>query len=197
MKLLIIDNAEPEDAAFNQPLVTALSALVDATTVSHRQVTNDGQLLNAYNAVVLTGVPLHYSFETIAERSKRLGWLYTKNIPTLAVCLGHQSVGLAFGAYIIHEVEAENGPCTLHRVERPHDAIFHNLADSFDVEALHRGSISLPESFQLLASSATCKNQLMRHKTKPIYGMQFHPESSETGKTLLANFVDIARGMRA
>jgi len=68
------------------------------------------------------------------------------------------------------------------------DVIFEGLKTIFKVEQHHIKSITLPISFNLLASSGQCKNQIMKHNYKPIYGCQFHIEHS---LELLLNFVKI------
>ncbi len=194
MKTLIIDNTEAADAYYNIPLMAAVSQVSDCEVVPYRQAILDDSVLRRYGAVVLSGVPLGYSFDTIDERPQRLQWLRTSNVPVLGICLGHQSIGRVFGSEV-SAMEGEYDDCAVSTVED--DPIFSRLGSEFTVDAHHHASISLPLAFKQLASSATCTNQVMKHASKDIYGCQFHPEFSEVGQTFLQNFISIARSHQA
>lgn len=194
MNLLLIDNA-PRDPAFNQPLIAAMSALADYTVIAGDQLAPDGSAVRGFDAVVVSGVPRHYAFETIEPVRESLAWLHEINVPVVGICLGHQAIGTLFGAELIRDTEAELGERIASVVQA--DPIFDGLPAQFPIEALHRASITVPEDFRLLASTAECRNQMMRHVDRPIYSMQFHPELSEMGRKLLANFVRIAAAEKA
>jgi GMP synthase (glutamine-hydrolysing) len=69
--------------------------------------------------------------------------------------------------------------------------LFDKLPTVFDVMEDHCESISIPEGFELLASSDECINEAMQHKDKMIYGLQFHPEvSGNFGRVIIENFVN-------
>lgn len=187
MAILIVNNAEPEDVAFNQPLIETVSRLSDYKIAEYREVVLD----NTIEGIILSGVPLHYAFETVDDRQPHLAWLKHVTVPVLGICLGHQSIGVHYGQPILQDMEAEDDMVTL-QVLRD-DPLLQNMNGQMMVRAMHRASIPVPEEFVLLARTERCANQVMKHRDKPIYGMQFHPELSEQTRRLVANFVAIVR----
>ena len=114
-------------------------------------------------------------------------------IPILGVCLGHQSIGAAFGGRIIRAPSVMHGK--LSNVSHDSKTIFRRLKNPFAAMRYHSLVIdakSLPP--ELLVSAQTADGVIMgvRHKSFPIEGVQFHPESilAEEGKNLLKNFLD-------
>ncbi|HIA22627.1 MAG: aminodeoxychorismate/anthranilate synthase component II [Alphaproteobacteria bacterium] len=117
-------------------------------------------------------------------------------IPILGVCLGHQSIGQAFGANI------ERAPTPMHgklsNICHHKTDIFHGIASPFVATRYHSlivGNDSLPNCLEVTAETEDGLIMGLRHREYPIFGVQFHPESiaSENGHDLLANFLDIAR----
>lgn len=66
-----------------------------------------------FNGVVLSGVPVNYSFDTIDERAEHFKWLRTTSLPVLGICLGHQSMGEVFGASVFHPEQSSFGDLLL------------------------------------------------------------------------------------
>ena len=117
-------------------------------------------------------------------------------IPILGVCLGHQSIGQAFGANI------ERAPTPMHgklsNICHHKTDIFHGIASPFVATRYHSlivGNDSLPNCLEVTAETEDGLIMGLRHREYPIFGVQFHPESiaSGNGHDLLANFLDIAR----
>ena len=115
-------------------------------------------------------------------------------IPLLGVCLGHQSIAQAFGGKIIHAKKIMHGKTS--KIEHDNQGVFANLTSPFTATRYHSLVIereSCPECFDITAWS-TDDNEIMgiKHKTLPIEGVQFHPESilTEHGHDLLKNFLD-------
>jgi GMP synthase (glutamine-hydrolysing) len=187
MKILIVNNAEPADSEFNKPLIEYVSRLSPCDVVNYRNVEID----NGIDGVILSGVPLHYDFNSVEQRQPYMQWIHGTDIPVLGICLGHQSIGKLFGATIVENKEAENGIRTMHITKD--DPILRALPKNFQATTLHRASISLPDAFVLLANSGGCANEIMRHTRKRIYGLQFHPELSSSTEAILKNFIDIVR----
>ena len=154
----------------------------DLAVVEYRDVRLDASV----NGIIISGVPLHYAFETVDKRQAHIRWLADTTIPVLGVCLGHQSIGSFFGVHIIRDREAEKGLRSMQILRD--DPIFQNMSDGFAAITLHRASIPVPDDFVSLARSEQCANQIMRHRQRPIYGMQFHPELSPASEKLIGNF---------
>ncbi len=118
--------------------------------------------------------------------------VYAKRVPILGVCLGHQAIGQAFGGKVVR------APMPVHGkpVEIQHDGktIFKDLENNFQAGRYHSLIVereSLPDCLEISASSPDGLIMAMRHKTYPIEGVQFHPESilTSAGKKLLQNFL--------
>ena len=114
-------------------------------------------------------------------------------IPILGVCLGHQSIGQAFGGKIIHAQTIMHGKTS--KISHNNKGVFRGIKDPFIATRYHSLVIdreSLPDCFDITAW--TDDNEIMgiKHKELAIEGVQFHPESilSEHGHDLLKNFLD-------
>ena len=109
--------------------------------------------------------------------------------PVLGVCLGHQIMGLLHGA----EIRTGELISKQEQVEIvKQDDLFSGVENNSLFKEGHSESITLPNEFDLLAKSETCANEAMKHRSKKLYGTQFHPEvSGDNGRQLLKNFLDI------
>ena len=117
---------------------------------------------------------------------------YCEKIPILGVCLGHQSIGQAFGGKIIHAKQLMHGKTTL--ISHNDIGVFHNLPNPFTATRYHSLSIeerSLPDCLEITARAEDGEIMGVRHKDLAIQGVQFHPESflTEHGHKLLRNFL--------
>lgn len=189
MGILVIDNVDPQDTAFNDPLRDYVSSRAKVTTVNYRNVPPAGELNARYAAVIISGAPLHYSNDTIDSRLSFMGWVQEVTVPVLGICLGHQNLSRLFGGMMIVDEEQENGECSL--VVLQDDPLLEAIQTGSEVRELHRVSVTLPGRFQQLARTEVCQNQVMKHVDKPIYGVQFHPELSDTGYIILGNFINL------
>jgi len=118
--------------------------------------------------------------------------------PLLGVCLGHQCIGAAYGGRIVRAGRLMHGKTSFIR----HDGrtIFDGLPNPFEATRYHSLLIereSLPSCLSVSAETAEGEIMAVRHRTYPVEGVQFHPESilTEAGKALLRNFLQ--GGMRA
>ena len=119
---------------------------------------------------------------------------FKNKFPILGICLGHQSIGQAFGAKIIKCKEIMHGK--IDEMEHNNHQIFSNIKKNFSATRYHSLVIdpnTLPSDFIITAQT---KNKIIMgiaHTLLPIYGFQFHPESIGThvGKTLLTNFLKL------
>lgn len=115
-------------------------------------------------------------------------------IPTLGVCLGHQGIGVAFGAKIARAPKPMHGKTSL--VRHTGSPLFAGLAAELEVMRYHSLVIdptSVPESLRVTATTMDGIIMGIDHVTHPIFGVQFHPESIGTpcGVQILANFLAI------
>lgn len=190
MKLLIIDNADAIDAQYNKTLVQTVSGLTECDVVNYKEIPPHEEITAMYDGIVLSGVPVHYSFETIQDRASYVSWLQYTHLPVLGICLAHEAIGILFGASIIENEEAETGIKTMETVK--HDPILQGIPSSFSAYANHRASITVPETFEVLVRSDVCGNEIMKHKERYMYGVQFHPEQSLHAEAFFKNFLIIA-----
>jgi GMP synthase (glutamine-hydrolysing) len=190
MKILVVNNAEPQDRDYNMLLMDAVSQFVDADIVDYRELTDMQESIANYGGVILSGVPVHYDYDTIDARLPYLQWIQEVQIPVLGICLGHENIGRLYGAAIYRDTESEHGLCSVQTMRD--DPLLEGIESGDEIFASHRASMSVPEGFMLLASTANCRNHIMKHAAKPIYGLQFHPELSETGIKMLGNFAKLA-----
>lgn len=117
---------------------------------------------------------------------------FDRKIPILGICLGHQAIGVAYGATVSHAKQIKHGKTS--QITHHHDDVFLNTDDPLEVMRYH-SLVILPETVPAcLLVTATAKDDhaimAVKHQMLPVYGMQFHPESIGTtdGKQLLANF---------
>lgn len=114
------------------------------------------------------------------------------DFPVLGICAGHQYMARFFGGVAKPAEKPEFGKVELTILKE--DVFFKKVPKKSIVWESHNDEVTkLPEDFELLASSEDCKIQAMRHKNKPFYGVQFHPEveNTEYGEQMFKNFVKI------
>jgi anthranilate synthase component 2 len=117
---------------------------------------------------------------------------YNNQVPILGVCLGHQSIGQAFGGKIIHAKKLMHGKTS--PIFHNGTGVFRDLPNPFTATRYHSLVIereSLPECLEITAWTEDGEIMGVRHKTLPVEGLQFHPESilTEYGHRLLENFL--------
>lgn len=124
---------------------------------------------------------------------------FSGKIPILGVCLGHQCLGYAFGGKIVRAQKLMHGKTSM--IKHDGKEIFKGIANPFEATRYHSLVIekeSLPDCLEITASTQDREQEIMavRHKTLPLWGVQFHPESILTteGKGILKNFLGIKRG---
>ncbi len=127
------------------------------------------------------------------ELIKQLGG----KVPLLGVCLGHQAIGQAFGGKVVHAGRVMHGKVS--RIRHTGKGVFRGLPDGFEATRYHSLVVakdSLPDCLEVTAWTEDDEGKVeeimgLRHKTLPIEGVQFHPESilTEHGHDLLKNFL--------
>ncbi len=119
---------------------------------------------------------------------------FAGRIPILGVCLGHQSIGYAFGGEIIHAKKLMHGKTSM--INHDGKTIFKNLPNPFEATRYHSLVIereSIPDELEISAETDDGEIMGVRHKEYIIEGVQFHPESilTKAGKDLLRNFLKL------
>lgn len=120
-----------------------------------------------------------------------------KKIPILGICLGHQSIGYAFGARVEKAEKVMHGKIS--SITHGEEGIFEQLPNPLDVMRYHSLIVektTLPDELKVTATSNDDQEIMaMVHEKYPLYGLQFHPESvgTETGKQMLSNFLNEIR----
>ena len=117
---------------------------------------------------------------------------FVGKIPMLGVCLGHQSIGQAFGGNIVHAKQLMHGKTSL--IHHKDAGVFKGLPDPYTATRYHSLVIeknTLPDCLEVTAWTEDGEIMGVRHKSLPIEGVQFHPESvlTEYGHELLDNFL--------
>jgi len=121
---------------------------------------------------------------------------FAGRVPILGVCLGHQSIGQAFGGRIVHAKRLMHGKTSA--IHHNHQGVFRGLPNPFTATRYHSLVIereSLPECLEVTAWTEDGEIMGVRHKTLAVEGVQFHPESilTEHGHDLLRNFLEMHR----
>ncbi|MBU1384320.1 MAG: aminodeoxychorismate/anthranilate synthase component II [Alphaproteobacteria bacterium] len=116
-------------------------------------------------------------------------------MPIFGVCLGHQAMGQAFGGDVIRAKALMHGKTS--PIEHAGKSVFRGLPSPFTATRYHSLAVkqeTLPDVLEVTAWTADGEIMGLAHRTRPIHGVQFHPESiaTEHGHDLLANFLDLA-----
>jgi para-aminobenzoate synthetase component 2 len=184
-KILVVDNYD--SFVFN--LVQYLGQLGAETTV----VRNDEISVEAaigFDGVLISpgpGTP-----ESAGISIPMIKFCAEKKIPLLGVCLGHQAIGVAFGATVSRAPELMHGKTS--EIIHNREGVFANLPSPFTATRYHSLAIeraTVPSELQITGETEGGIVMSVRHKSLPIEGVQFHPESvlTEHGHAMLANWL--------
>lgn len=114
------------------------------------------------------------------------------DLPVLGVCLGHQAMGQVYGGKVVQAREIMHGKTS--PITHDGTGVFAGLPSPFLATRYHSLAVDLPETSELVVNARTADGEIMglRHRTRPVHGVQFHPESiaSEHGHAILKNFLD-------
>ena len=183
-RVLVIDNYD----SFTFNLVQYLGELgAEATVVKNDEIDAAGVAAAAVDGVLVSPGPC-----TPNEAGVSLAAITSATVPVFGVCLGHQSIGQAFGGKVVRADRLMHGRTSpiLHQGE----GLFAGLPSPFEATRYHSLVVersSLPDCLAITAWTAEGEIMGLSHKTLPIEGVQFHPESILTaaGKALLANWL--------
>jgi len=188
--LLVIDNYD----SFTYNLVQYLGELgQQVRVVRNNEVSVDDVVRMCPEAIVISPGPCTPNEAGISLDV--IGRLAGK-IPILGVCLGHQAIGQAFGGKVIRAKEVVHGKTS--RVFHDDKGLFAGLPNPFEATRYHSLIVersSLPDCLEITAKTWDEEIMGLRHKTMPVEGVQFHPESflTKVGKDLLRNFLRLAK----
>lgn len=188
--ILLIDNYD----SFTYNLSHSLAELGAAIrVVRNDRISVDGALALQPSAIVLSPGPCApdqagICLELVAASA-------SLRIPLLGVCLGHQTIGQYFGGAVVRAPSPMHGKTSL--IHHQQDGLFADLPTPFSATRYHSLLVertSLPDALQVTAWSDDGLIMGLAHRSLPIFGVQFHPESiaSEFGRELLANFLALS-----
>lgn len=190
--LLMIDNYD----SFTYNLVQYLGELgQDVRVVRNDQITLDEIAALRPERIVISPGPCTPNEAGVSVPA--IG-AFAGRVPLLGVCLGHQSIGQAFGGKIVHAREIMHGKTSM--IHHKNVGVFRGLENPFEATRYHSLVIekdSIPDCLEITAWTQDANGNLdeimgVRHKTLAVEGVQFHPESilTQHGHDLLRNFLD-------
>jgi para-aminobenzoate synthetase component 2 len=185
-RILVVDNYD----SFVYNLVQYLGQLgAEVTVVRNDHV--DFSTLDAYDGILISpgpGTP-----EAAGSSIELVKYAAEHRVPLLGVCLGHQAIGVAFGATVSRAPELLHGKTSI--VEHTDKGLLENLPSPFTATRYHSLAIepkTLPEELEVTGKTETGVVMAIEHKELPISGVQFHPESvlTEHGHQMLGNWLE-------
>jgi anthranilate synthase component II len=188
--LLVIDNYD----SFTWNLVHYLGELgAEPVVVRNDKISVEDALGREPEAIVLSPGPC-----TPNEAGICLDLIEAANgaVPLLGVCLGHQAIGQAYGGKVVRAPTLMHGK--LSTIHHGGDGVFHGINGPFQATRYHSLTIApetMPGSLKETARADDGVIMGVRHRSDPVHGVQFHPESiaSEHGHRILGNFLEVAR----
>ena len=193
IQLLMIDNYD----SFTYNIVQYLGELGAEVTVARNDEITVDEIQSRFDAgqidrLVISPGPCSPAEAGVSVEAIRH---FAGKLPILGVCLGHQAIGAAFGGDIVRAGRQMHGKTSVITTDR--QGVFAGLPGQFTVNRYHSLAIdrdTLPDCLAITATSEDGEIQGVRHKTLPIEGVQFHPESilTEHGHAMLKNFMEQA-----
>ena len=182
MKILVINN----HGQYNHRIYRSLNYL----KIPSELVSNSTSIKNIKEkepfGLILGGGP------SVERSGNSMKYVKELEIPILGICLGHQIVAKAYGGEIGAAGIESYAKIKINILDE--NDILKGFGKSADVWASHKDEVCKPpENFKVLASSSICGVEAMKHQSKPIYGIQFHPEvhHTEKGEKIFENFYDV------
>jgi GMP synthase (glutamine-hydrolysing) len=190
-KILIVDNG----CSFVPYICRCLKEeSVDYNVVSPCSTDKDVSEILSHNfsGIILSGGPARLSRQvTFKAIIFNCALILQANVPVLGICLGHQILAMLFGGKIQSFSQMTKKDEKIQFLDY-NEPLFKGLK-SFEYmrESHHDCIVSVPPNFKLLATSASCQIEAIKHDELPIYGVQFHPEvSGKVGRKFIQNFLE-------
>jgi anthranilate synthase component 2 len=188
--LLVIDNYD----SFTYNLVQYLGELGAVVLVRRNDAVTVGEVGElAPDGIVLSPGPCAPAQAGVTVDVIRA---WGETTPILGVCLGHQAIGEAYGGRVVRASRAVHGKTS--RINHDGSELFAGLPSPLQVGRYHSLTVersTLPDSLRVVATAENDESEIhaLRHRTHPVWGVQFHPESVLTpdGKQLLRNFLGL------
>ncbi len=189
MKLLMIDNYD----SFTYNLVQYFGELgAQVEVFRNDEISVEGVAARAPERLVISPGPCSPAEAGVSVEAIRH---FAGKLPILGVCLGHQSIGAAFGGRIVRSAQLMHGKTS--EITTTREGVFAGLPERFTVNRYHSLAIereSCPPELQVTARTDDGEIMGVRHRDLPVQGVQFHPESilTEHGHAMLKNFLEQA-----
>lgn len=173
------------------PLIEDMLRRLGVSYFTHEHQNVKSTVLKNASAIILSGAPILLTQVDIKPFLKKYNFILDSNIPVLGICFGHQLIGLLHGSSVYL------GPPMRKKyfvnVRMPKN-IFQGFGSKTLMAQDHTEGITLPSNFVLMATSSSYHVEAMCHKSKPVFGVQFHPEASgKAGIKLMENFVKLIK----
>ena len=186
-RLLVVDNISP----FTKNIMASLDLVkVQYEYKKFYELPESNRIIDEFcGKVILSGRQVN-SKESNAINCSLLRSCFKNNIPILGICFGCEIIALAFGGTIVR-LKQPARQMTNVQILRRNPLVSDSRA--LRVFESHVYCIArLPDDFVRLGSSISCQNEIISHKSKPIFGVQFHPErSGDDGLDLIRRFVEL------
>jgi GMP synthase (glutamine-hydrolysing) len=183
MEVFVVNNY----GQFNHLIHRSIREIVPARIISNQTPAEEIEA----DGLILGGGP------TLARAGECREYLTKLDLPILGICLGLQVMAETFGGR--GEKGAVGGYAEVEVEVIEEDDILKGLPPRIRTWASHADQVVLlPQQFRVLARSQVCEIEAMRHETRPLYGVQWHPEvvHTEGGTRLLENFIELCRERR-
>lgn len=183
-RILIVNTSRQNERKY----ATSIRSLLKNTSskiVSYRHIKGFEDVA-LYDGIILSGQPITERSYTANIVKRDYLWIKKVEVPMIGFCAGHQILGLAYGARVIHDREAEPKGFFVAYAKKNYlkDPLFRGIhfgrhGNAFIVYNRHKDSVTNPNEFCVMADTDRCRNALMKHRKKIIYGAQFHPEDPD------------------
>jgi len=191
--IVLIDNYD----SFTYNLVQYIGEFdPDIKVIRNDKIDAEGVRALGPDAVVISPGPCT---PNEAGCSKEVIGALAGSVPLLGVCLGHQSIGAVFGGKVVRADRIMHGKVS--DITHNGNVIFDGVPETFEGTRYHSLIVereSCPEELEIIAETEEGEIMALAHRTLPIWGLQFHPESILTGcgKRLIENFVKVGIGIQ-